>query len=193
LPPPSKGAREVANCALRIHQCTGATTMGLMDFVKDAGEKLFGRGRAQAAIAEVKADPDNEAKVSAANDAAANAIQDYIKSQNLSATGLTVTFDGATSTVSVFGVAPNQETKEKIALCCGNVAGVAKVNNMMSVDQSAPEAKFYTVVSGDTLSKISKANYGDANKYMVIFEANKPMLSDPNKIYPGQVLRIPPQ
>ena len=167
--------------------------MGLMDFVKDAGEKLFGRGRAQAAIAEVKADPDNEAKVSAANDAAANAIQDYIKSQNLSATGLTVTFDGATSTVSVFGVAPNQETKEKIALCCGNVAGVAKVNNMMSVDQSAPEAKFYTVVSGDTLSKISKANYGDANKYMVIFEANKPMLSDPNKIYPGQVLRIPPQ
>jgi nucleoid-associated protein YgaU len=48
-------------------------------------------------------------------------------------------------------------------------------------------------VSGDTLSKISKANYGDPNKYMTIFEANKPMLSDPNKIYPGQVLRIPPQ
>jgi nucleoid-associated protein YgaU len=166
--------------------------MGLMDFVKDAGEKLFGRGQAQAAMVEVKADPNNEAKVKAANDAAADAIQDYIKSQNLSATGLTVTFDGATSTVSVFGVAPNQETKEKIALCCGNVAGVAKVNNMMSVDQSAPEATYYTVVSGDTLSKISKTNYDDANKYMVIFEANKPMLSDPNKIYPGQVLRIPP-
>jgi nucleoid-associated protein YgaU len=166
--------------------------MGLMDFVKDAGEKLFGRGQAQAAMVEVKADPNNETKVNAANDAGADAIQDYIKSQNLSATGLTVTFDGATSTVSVFGVAPNQETKEKIALCCGNVAGVAKVNNMMSVDQSAPEATFYTVVSGDTLSKISKTNYGEANKYMVIFEANKPMLSDPNKIYPGQVLRIPP-
>jgi len=117
---------------------------------------------------------------------------DYIKAQNLSATGLTVTYDGATSTVSVFGVAPDQATKEKIALCCGNVAGVAKVNNMMSVDQSAPEATYYTVVSGDTLSKISKTNYGDPNKYMVIFEANKPMLSDPNKIYPGQVLRIPP-
>jgi nucleoid-associated protein YgaU len=166
--------------------------MGLMDFVKDAGERLFGRGQAQAAMVEVKADPNNEAKVKAANDAAADAIQDYIKSQNLSATGLTVTFDGASSTVSVFGVAPNQETKEKIALCCGNVAGVAKVNNMMSVDQSAPEATYYTVVSGDTLSKISKTNYGDANKYMAIFEANKPMLSDPNKIYPGQVLRIPP-
>ena len=166
--------------------------MSLIDFVKDAGEKLFGRGHAQAAMTEAKAEPDNAAKVQAANAAAGDAILDYIKSQNLSATGLTVTFDGATSTVSVFGVAPDQATKEKIALCCGNVAGVAKVNNMMSVDQSAPEATYYTVVSGDTLSKISKTNYGDPNKYMKIFEANKPMLSDPNKIYPGQVLRIPP-
>jgi nucleoid-associated protein YgaU len=166
--------------------------MGLLDFVKDAGEKLFGRGKAQAAMAEVKTEPDNAAKVKAANDAAGDAILEYIKSQNLSATGLTVTYDGATSTASVFGVAPDQATKEKIALCCGNVAGVAKVNNMMSVDQSAPEAKFYTVVSGDTLSKISKTQYGDANKYMTIFEANKPMLQHPDKIYPGQVLRIPP-
>jgi nucleoid-associated protein YgaU len=143
-------------------------------------------------MAEVKTEPDNAAKVKAANDAAGDAILEYIKSQNLSATGLTVTYDGATSTASVFGVAPDQATKEKIALCCGNVAGVAKVNNMMSVDQSAPEAKFYTVVSGDTLSKISKTQYGDANKYMTIFEANKPMLQHPDKIYPGQVLRIPP-
>jgi nucleoid-associated protein YgaU len=166
--------------------------MGLMDFVKDAGEKLFGRGKAQAAMAEAEEDPNNAAKVKAANDAAGDAILEYIKSQNLKATGLTVTFDGATSTASVFGVAPDQATKEKIALSAGNVAGVAKVNNMMSVDQSGPEAKFYTVVSGDTLSKISKTQYGDPNKYMTIFEANKPMLSDPNKIYPGQVLRIPP-
>lgn len=166
--------------------------MGLMDFVKEAGEKLFGRGQAQVAMNEAKADPGNDAKVQAANAAAGDAIVTYINTQNLQATGLTVTFDGATSTATVFGVAPDQATKEKIALCCGNVAGVAKVNNMMSVDRSAPEATYYTVVSGDTLSKISKVNYGDANKYMVIFEANKPMLSDPNKIYPGQVLRIPP-
>ena len=166
--------------------------MAILDFVKEAGEKLFGRGSAQAAMAGAKAEPGNETKVKAANDAAGDAILDYIRAQNLSATGLTVTFDGATSTVSVFGVAPDQATKEKIALCAGNVAGVAKVNNMMSVDQSAPEAKFYTVVAGDTLSKISKTQYGDANKYPQIFEANKPMLSDPNKIYPGQVLRIPP-
>ena len=166
--------------------------MGLMDFVKEAGEKLFGRGKAQASMKEAQDDPSSTDKVAAANAAAGDAILDYIKTQKLSATGLTMTFDAESSTATVYGVAADQATKEKIALCAGNVAGVAKVNNMMSVDKSAPEAKFYTVVAGDTLSKISKTQYGDANKYMSIFEANKPMLSDPDKIYPGQVLRIPP-
>jgi len=165
--------------------------MGLIDFMKDAGEKLFGRGDAQATMAAAKSDPSNDAKIAAANSAAGDAIVTYIKSQNLDATGLTVTFDAASSTVSVFGVAPDQATREKIVLCCGNVSGVAQVKDMMSVDQSEPESKYYTVVSGDTLSKISKQFYGDANKYMKVFEANKPMLSDPNKIYPGQNLRIP--
>ena len=55
----------------------------------------------------------------------------------------------------------------------------------------APEARFVTVKKGDTLSAIAKAEYGNANAYMKIFEANKPMLSHPDKIYPGQVLRIP--
>jgi len=166
--------------------------MSLISFVKEAGEKLFGRGQAQAAMTEAKAEPASAEKAAAANAAAGDAILDYIKAQNLSATGLTVTFDGATSTATVYGVASDQATKEKIALCAGNVAGVSAVNNMMSVDQSAPEAKFYTVVSGDNLSKISKAQYGDPNKYMTIFEANRPMLTHPDKIYPGQVLRIPP-
>jgi nucleoid-associated protein YgaU len=166
--------------------------MGLIDFVKNAGEKLFGHGQAQAAAKEAAADPADAAKLQAANSAAGDAILNFVKSQNLSATGLTVTYDGATSTVSVFGVAPDQATREKIVLCCGNVEGVAAVKDMMSVDQSAPEAKYYTVVSGDTLSKISKQFYGDANKYNQIFEANKPMLKSPDKIYPGQNLRIPP-
>jgi nucleoid-associated protein YgaU len=166
--------------------------MGILDFVKDAGEKLFGTGKAKAAMQDAAAAPADEAKVKAANDAAADAIVGYIGSQGLKATGLTVTFDGATSTVSVFGVAPDQATMEKIVLCCGNVSGVTKVNNMMSVDQSEPEATYYTVVSGDTLSKISKAQYGDPNKYMKIYDANTPMLKHPDKIYPGQVLRIPP-
>ena len=166
--------------------------MSLISFVKEAGEKLFGRGKAQAAMNDAQGDPGNEAKVKAANDAAGDAILDYIKAQNLSATGLTVTFDGATSTVKVYGIAADQATKEKIALAAGNVAGVVAVDNQMTVDKSAPEATFYTVKSGDNLSKISKAHYGDPNKYMAIFEANRPMLQHPDKIYPGQVLRIPP-
>ena len=90
------------------------------------------------------------------------------------------------------GVAPDQATKEKIVLCCGNVAAVAKVNDMLTVATPAePESTYREVKSGDTLSKIAKEAYGDANAYMKIFEANKPMLSNPDKIYPGQMLRIP--
>jgi hypothetical protein len=74
--------------------------MGLIDFVKDAGEKLFGRGQAQAAAKQADAAPADQSKVAAANAAAGDAILEYIKSQNLSATGLTVTYDGATSTAS---------------------------------------------------------------------------------------------
>ena len=165
--------------------------MGLLSFIKEAGEKLFSKGEAKAAIAEAQADPAAEAKAKAASDAAADAIVTYIHAMNLDATGLLVTFEAKSGVVTVYGVAPDQQTKEKIVLCCGNVAGVTAVNDMMSVDQSAAEAKYYTVVSGDTLSKISKQFYGNANDYMKIFEANKPMLNHPDKIYPGQTLRIP--
>ena len=77
-------------------------------------------------------------------------------------------------------------------LCCGNVDGVEKVEDNLSVEQSEPESKYYTVVKGDTLSKIAKQYYGDPNTYPAIFEANRPMLSHPDKSYPGQMLRIPP-
>ena len=144
-------------------------------------------------MAQAKADPASAEKVKAANDAAGDAILAYVDAQGLKATGLTVTFDGATSAATVFGIAPDQSTREKIVLCCGNVAGVVAVNDKMTVEQSQPEAQYYTVVHGDTLSKISKQYYGDANKYNAIFEANKPMLKSPDLIYPGQMLRIPPQ
>jgi len=52
-------------------------------------------------------------------------------------------------------------------------------------------AKTYTVQAGDTLSKIAKDHLGNANAYMKIFEANKDQLTDPDKIKPGQVLKIP--
>jgi sugar/nucleoside kinase (ribokinase family) len=95
--------------------------MGLLSFIKDAGEKLFGKGPAQAAMTASQADPSSAEKAKAANDAAADAILAYIDSQGLKATGLTVTFDGSTATV--YGVADSQGTREKIVLCCGNVKG----------------------------------------------------------------------
>ena len=160
--------------------------MSLISFLKEAGEKLF----KTAPAATVSAAP--APGVADMNETAAVAIEKYIATQNLTAQNLDVKFDGATQTVTVSGVAADQATKEKIVLCCGNVSGVAKVNDQLTVASSGEKpATFHAVVSGDTLSKIAKQVYGDANAYMKIFEANKPMLSDPNKIYPGQSLRIP--
>jgi nucleoid-associated protein YgaU len=167
--------------------------MGFFSFIKDAGEKLFGSKDAEAAAAAAQATDDAAAKerLDATNRAAGDAIQAYIEAQGLTITGLVVTFDAAAATVNIFGVAEDQETKEKALLCCGNVAGVSNVNDNMSVDLSEPEAVYHDVVRGDTLSAIAKKVYGDANKYPIIFEANKPMLSHPDKIYPGQKLRCP--
>lgn len=161
--------------------------MSLISFLQNAGEKLFSHAAAPAATA--AAAPD----LAAMNATAGQAIEKYIASQGLKADGLDVKYDGASQKVTVSGVAPDQATKEKIVLCCGNVASVAKVDDMLTVAGPAqPESTYREVKSGDTLSKIAKEAYGDANAYMKIFEANKPMLSDPNKIYPGQNLRIPP-
>ncbi len=90
------------------------------------------------------------------------------------------------------GAAPaDAETREKLLLAVGNVAGVAQVDDRTSAAEAA--STFYTVRKGDTLSAIAKSHYGNANAYTKIFEANRPMLENPDKIYPGQVLRIPPQ
>ncbi len=169
--------------------------MGFFDFVKEAGQKLFHSKEAEAAqstVAQTPEDAEASAKVEALNRAAGDAIETYVNEQGLKVTGLAVTFDAATGVATAFGVAADQATKEKALLCCGNVEGVGQVEDKMTVDQSAPEANFYTVVKGDNLSKIAKQFYDNPNKYPVIFEANKPMLSHPDKIYPGQVLRIPP-
>ena len=93
--------------------------------------------------------------------------------------------------MTVYGEAQTQVAKELALLTLGNNAGISSVDDRMSVVVPEPEATFYEVKSGDSLSKIAKAVYGDANKYNAIFEANKPMLKDPNLIYPGQMLRIP--
>lgn len=183
--------------------------MSLISFLKDAGERLFNPGSAggaakpapagaaassPAASAPAAAAPAQpQQSVAELNRIAGEEIEKYIRSQKLDAQNLDVRYDGATQTVTVSGVAPDQATKEKIVLCCGNVQAVAHVDDRLTVAQAAePPAKFYTVKKGDTLSKIATEFYGNAGAYTKIFEANRPMLKDPDKIYPGQTLRIPP-
>lgn len=160
--------------------------MGLLSFVREAGEKLFGRKD----VEQAKADNAQD-KLAELNQKAAASITAYIAAQGFDTSGLTVAFDGASSTVSVGGVVADQATREKVLLCCGNVDGVEHVNDNLTVTNPEPEAQFHTVARGDTLSAIAKTYYGNANAYMKIFEANKPMLGHPDKIYPGQKLRIP--
>ncbi|MEO5596439.1 MAG: peptidoglycan-binding protein LysM [Lysobacteraceae bacterium] len=166
--------------------------MSLIDFIRDAGENLFKHTPAAAASSHpttTSAAPNQ----AALNGAAADAIGKYIASKGLPADKLTLAFDGANRTVRVSGTVPDQVTREKIVLCCGNVSSVEHVDDHMSVSNAGAASDYYTVKSGDTLSSIAKKFYDAANKYPAIFEANKPMLSDPDKIYPGQVLRIPKQ
>jgi nucleoid-associated protein YgaU len=163
--------------------------MGLMSFIKEAGEKLFGKSPEVAAAA---AEPNNQEKAAAANAAASKAIGDYVRAQQLPADALTISFDGTSRIVTVAGTVPTQEIKEKVLLCCGNVEGVAGVDDQLVSTEPADLSQYHTVARGDTLSAVAKKFYGNANAYPKIFEANKPMLSHPDKIYPGQVLRIPP-
>ena len=165
--------------------------MGMFSFIKEAGEKLFGIGKAEAAQPAQAAAPSAE-QAAALSKSAGSAIATYIHSMGLKVDALDVAFDAASETVTVSGVAPDQITREKVVLCCGNVAHVTQVNDLMTVSSPEPESQMYTVVKGDNLSKISKQFYDTPNKYPQIFEANKPMLTHPDKIYPGQVLRIPP-
>jgi len=157
--------------------------MGLFSFIKNAGAKI-GIGKS---VEEEAAEA--AAAVKAANEAAAQKMVKTASDLGLEVQSMQVVINNDTAIVS--GLAADQATKEKVILVVGNTNGIAQVDDRMEVEIQEPEAVFHTVVSGDTLSKIAKKVYGNAMKYPVIFEANKPMLSHPDKIYPGQVLRIP--
>lgn len=165
--------------------------MGIFSFTKGIGEKL--RGNKQETPAATPAPTPQAAPKSNEPDPQmiANLLINRIQAMNLAINGLSVHYDGATDTAEIKGTAKTQADREKAILAAGNVDHVAKVVDHIMVETASPESKMYTVKSGDNLSKISKEVYGDANQYQKIFEANQPMLSSPDKIYPGQVLRIP--
>ncbi|MCH7336289.1 peptidoglycan-binding protein LysM [Acinetobacter sp. NIPH 2699] len=156
--------------------------MGLFDFVKGIGKK-------NTAPAEPQATPASSTEPSAQE--IANKLLGLIKSLGLGIEGLAVTYNGTTDTAVIKGQVKSQADKEKIVLAVGNTDHVAQVDDQMTVETAEPESKFYTVKSGDNLSKISKEYYGDPNQYNKIFEANRPLLKNADDIFPGQVLRIP--
>ncbi|MFV0305771.1 MAG: peptidoglycan-binding protein LysM [Moheibacter sp.] len=151
--------------------------MGLFSFIKNAGEKVFGGNET----------PEEKAQK----------VKDHVGKFGFDLSQVTFSSNG--DNIVVGGTAKNLDEKQKILATAGNVDGIEAVEDQLIL---AEPLKFdlpdfsktmYTVKSGDNLSKISKEVYGDSNKYNTIFEANKPMLSHPDKIYPGQVLYIPPQ
>lgn len=143
----------------------------LFDFAKDMGKKIF--------------TTDAEAGMN---------ILKHIEANNPGVMPINVNFDDGVVTLS--GVAKTLEAKEKAVLMAGNIAGVETVN-ADAVDVTEPPAavpvqvQYYTIEKGDTLYAVAKEFYGDGMKYPQIFEANREVIEDADKIYPGQKIRIP--
>lgn len=145
--------------------------MSILSFVKEAGEKLLDL-------------------LTPGNANAGEQLKAHIAKVGLGNPNVQATVAG--DKVTVTGTVASQEEKEKVLLALGNIAGIGSVDDQITVSGPVvPAARFVEVQSGDTLSAIALKVYGSANQYQKIFEANKPMLSHPDKIYPGQVLRIP--
>ena len=164
--------------------------MGLFDFVTEAGSRLGGK------IYDIAHKEDDLAEQARASAESLNKLRTNSITENIEESGVLVenlSVDVEDDKVTLGGKVNTQACSEKLTLVAGNQRGVSRVDCQLEVSNPEPEATLYTVKSGDTLSKIAKEFYGDASKYPVIFEANQPMLTDPNKIFVGQSLRIPQQ
>jgi nucleoid-associated protein YgaU len=170
--------KNLFNYSLKKH------VMGLISFIKGAGEKVFGKSDAKKA--EEKSVQEKQM---------AEAVSNHINKYGLAVKDVKVVVED--DKVILSGAVPSMFIKNKVIVAAGNIEGIALVEDLIQVTEPVtitppePEKQFYTVKKGDFLSKIARTVYGDGNKYLIIFEANKPMLSHPDKIYPGQVLIIP--
>ena len=147
--------------------------MSILDFAKDIGSNLF-----------------------QTDSAAAEKINEMLSIKLTPIKDLSVAYDDGT--VTICGECMNQQHRDQAILLAGNVKGVEKVVSdelnypQPAADQPAAEKiEFYEIKSGDTLSGIAKNFYGDFNLYTKIFDANRDVIGDPDKIYPGQKIRIP--
>ena len=141
--------------------------MGLFDFVKEIGNKIFNR--------------DEEA---------AEKIKQHLEENNPGINNIGVTYEDGV--VSLSGDADSLEAMEKAVLIAGNVKGVSEVK-ADRLGRPAEEVKmeYYVIEKGDTLSAIAKRYYGDFKLYPRIFEANREVIKDPDLIFVGQKIRIP--
>jgi nucleoid-associated protein YgaU len=143
--------------------------MGLFGFAKDIGRKIIGK--------ESEADEK---------------VRAFLEGDNPGIKDLGVKYsDGV---VELSGSADDPEAVEKAVLMAGNIAGVGEVKiNGLASPPLATDVDYYEIAAGDTLSKIAKQFYGDANAYPKIFEANREVIKDPDQIFVGQKIRIPKQ
>ncbi len=144
--------------------------MGFFDFIKEAGAKILGKGD----------DNDN--------------VKSYLNknSKTMPIENLEVIVDG--ETVTIKGHAKNAEDRAKAALIAGNIEGVTKVNfEDVTVEDDSIELQdlYYEIQKGDTLWKVADIYYKDGSRYPEIVEANLEVIKDADKIYPGQMIRIP--
>ena len=143
--------------------------MGLFDFAKNIGDKLFG---------------DDEEPVDQSQK-----IKSHVEKDNPGVRDLEVSINEGV--VSLKGEAESSAALEKAVLLAGNVQGVEKVMAVTVKAADEHKVEFYEIVSGDTLSGIAKKYYGNAMEYPRLFEANREVIKDPDLIYPGQKIRIP--
>ena len=141
--------------------------MGLVDFVTNIGEKIFG----------------TEAEAS-------DKIKGYLEGDNPGVNDFQVTVKDGVATIT--GEAATPEAREKAILMVGNLQGVSLVNaDSLTAPESMVKVEYYVIKSGDTLSAIAKKFYGKGSEYPRIFEANREVIKNPDLIYPGQKIRIP--
>jgi nucleoid-associated protein YgaU len=162
--------------------------MALWEFVKDAGKSVFGKAEAATPTAPAPvADSPEKAPAPSDTDRKVAALKAELKALDMDGSDVHLRLRGDTVVLETKDA--TREQMEKLILAVGNIEGIANVEADLPDAATAPV--FHTVAKGENLSAIAKQYLGDPNKYHAIFEANRPMLSDPDKIYPGQVLRIP--
>lgn len=185
-------AEEAAEKAADVAEKTADTAEKAADVAEKAevaaGRRNAAKERMRAATATRRSAENKEKREEARK---ATALEKYVRELGLEVVGLDIRYDDGVAYID--GETADEATKQRVILAVGNTDGVGKVDEDLTVtnDDGSGDAEMYVVKKGDTLWAIASDAYGDGNRYPEIFEANKPMLKDPDQIFPGQVLRIP--